>query len=257
MLSNYHTHTWRCNHAAPNEREYIEQAIAAGITVLGFSDHSPYPFPNGHQSGFRMTLTQTQDYFNTLRALQQEYADRIQIHIGFEAEYYPLYFKDLLQFIRPFGCEYLILGQHFIRNETEPGCEYSGMPTESPEILQLYTSQTVEGLSTGMFSYLAHPDLINWQGDPVLYEQQMHTLCRSARELDIPLEINLLGLYEHRQYPNEMFWQIAGQEGCTAIIGCDAHEPVSFARVQAEHDAEALAKRCGLTLIRKLRLRKP
>ena len=45
MEANYHTHTWRCRHASGTERDYIENAIDHGIRILGFSDHTPYPFP--------------------------------------------------------------------------------------------------------------------------------------------------------------------------------------------------------------------
>ena len=43
MIANYHTHTWRCHHADGTEREYVENAIAAGIKILGFSDHTYVP----------------------------------------------------------------------------------------------------------------------------------------------------------------------------------------------------------------------
>ena len=51
MIANYHTHTWRCRHADGTEREYVERAIEGGLKILGFSDHSPYPFPEGYDSG--------------------------------------------------------------------------------------------------------------------------------------------------------------------------------------------------------------
>ena len=47
MIANYHTHTWRCRYANGTEREYVERAIEGGLKILGFSDHSPYPFPDG------------------------------------------------------------------------------------------------------------------------------------------------------------------------------------------------------------------
>ena len=56
MIANYHTHTWRCRHADGTEREYVERAIEGGLKILGFSDHSPYPFPDGYDSGMRMRL---------------------------------------------------------------------------------------------------------------------------------------------------------------------------------------------------------
>ena len=51
MTANFHTHTARCRHARGTDREYVESAIRAGISVLGFSDHSPYYFPDGYYSG--------------------------------------------------------------------------------------------------------------------------------------------------------------------------------------------------------------
>ena len=45
-----HTHTFRCGHASGTEREYIENAIAAGFDTLGFSDHAPYVFRDGYYS---------------------------------------------------------------------------------------------------------------------------------------------------------------------------------------------------------------
>ena len=36
MIANYHTHTPRCNHAVGSEEEYVQQALKAGIKILGF-----------------------------------------------------------------------------------------------------------------------------------------------------------------------------------------------------------------------------
>lgn len=247
MRTNLHTHTVRCHHAAGTEREFIEAAIAAGITELGFSDHSPYPFSDGYVSNFRMSLEETAGYFADLRALREEYADRITIHIGFEAEYYPKYFAAMREHIRSFDCDYLILGQHFLYNEVER--IYSGTPTDEEGRLAQYVDQVLEGLSTGAYTYLAHPDLVTWTGGDEVYRRQILRLCSGAKEMDVPLEINLLGQYEDRQYPNEKFWRIAAECGCEAVLGCDAHEPEAFGRAETEEKAMALAERCGIRVL--------
>ena len=72
MICNLHAHTFRCNHASGTEREYIENAIAAGMKIYGFADHAPYPFPEGYYSGFRMRPELQEDYVNTLLALREE-----------------------------------------------------------------------------------------------------------------------------------------------------------------------------------------
>ena len=256
MQANYHTHTIRCHHAVGTEREYIEAAIAAGITELGFSDHSPYPFSDGYVSNFRMALEETAGYFETLRALKAEYADRITIYIGFEAEYYPQYFAAMREHVRSFGCDYLIMGQHFLYNEVER--IYSGTATEEEERLAQYVDQVIEGLSTGAYTYLAHPDLVTWTGSEEIYRKHSLRLCRAAKQLEIPLELNLLGQAETRQYPSERFFCIAAECGCDAIIGCDAHDPQAFAHAEAEWQALELAQRCGIRVLPRLEvLRRP
>ena len=130
MKANYHTHTWRCNHAEPDERAYVQAALDTGLKVLGFSDHSPYPFDDGYCSGFRMRCDQTAEYIRTIAALRDEYRGDIDIHIGFEAEYYPRYFGRLLEMLEPTEYEYLILGQHFLGNEldSQPNFEETDDP---------------------------------------------------------------------------------------------------------------------------------
>ncbi|MEG0366133.1 MAG: histidinol phosphate phosphatase HisJ family protein, partial [Coprobacillus sp.] len=45
-----------------------------------------------------------------------------------------------------------------------------------------------------------------------------------AKEMDIPLELNLLGFSTKRHYPNVLFFVIAKKVGNRIIIGTDAHE---------------------------------
>jgi len=224
MTANYHTHTVRCRHAQGSEREFIETAIARGFTVLGFSDHTPYPFPEGHQSGFRMAVEELEDYVTTLTALKKEYARDISIHIGLEAEYYPAIFPRLLELIAPYPVEYLILGQHFIGNEYDHQ-PYSGNYTKDEANMIRYVDQTIEGMRTGKFTYFAHPDLMHYVGDEAAYDFHMTRLCRAAKETSTPLEINFLGLHQGRPYPTTRFFRLAAREGCDVVFGCDAHSP--------------------------------
>ena len=198
MLKNYHTHTWRCHHASGTEREYIEAAIARGFKVLGFSDHVPVPdFPNGYQSGFRMDADQAGEYVATLLKLKHAYAEDIDILIGYEAEYYPELFAEQLDFLRSFSFDYLLLGQHNIKNEYDSDRSLH-TPTADCGLLREYVDQVIEGLETGAFAYLAHPDLIPFVGDDEDYAAEMSRLCVAAREMNIPLECNLLGVRDHR-----------------------------------------------------------
>ena len=137
MTANYHTHTARCHHASGTEREYIETAIARGLKVLGFSDHCPQIFPvDDYYSYFRMRPEETDGYINTLRDLRAEYKNDIDLKIGFEVEYYPEMFDKFIEFAKPYEIDYIILGQHFLRNEYDTSEHSTGM-NHSPEQLTL------------------------------------------------------------------------------------------------------------------------
>ena len=42
-IHNFHTHTYRCKHAAGDVADYCKAAVGFGMKTLGFSDHSALP----------------------------------------------------------------------------------------------------------------------------------------------------------------------------------------------------------------------
>lgn len=252
MYANYHTHTYRCNHAEGIPREYVEQAIKNGLKVLGFSDHNPCPFTNGHKSDFRMKLKETKEYVSEILELKEKYKDKIDIYIGYEMEYYPKEFKNTMQFLTQYHCDYLLLGQHFLRNEYD-GSYVAGDCTE--EDLIDYVNQVIEGLKTGVFSYLTHPDVIYYRKNAAVYQREMTRLCMAAKELNIPLEFNLLGFREGRPYPYKNFWKIAAEVGNAVVVGCDAHRTIDVAEPVLYQKALDYLAECGITPIKEITFR--
>jgi len=253
MQENYHTHTYRCRHAVGSEEEYIRNAIDGGLKVLGFSDHTPFLFPGNYYSHMRMYPDELANYAATVLSLKEKYADQIEIHLGLEVEYYPDRMEALLDMIAPFHIEYMILGQHWCGNEqNEP---YNGAATANPAHLAQYCYQVTEAMDTGLFSYLAHPDLLYFTGDANCYRKQVTGLCQAAKQRDIPLELNLLGIREHRHYPRQLFWEIAGEVGCQVVLGSDAHRPEDVVTPQAETIALEMVRKYNLQLLDRVPIR--
>ncbi len=249
MIANYHTHTTRCGHAIGTDREYIEHAIQAGLTTLGFSDHVPVPFDGGFVSSIRMKLEQIEDYISSLTALRKEYKDRIEILIGFEMEYFPAYFERTMELIAHYPVDYLILGQHFLDNET--GAHRTTHPTDREDYLAQYVDQCIQGLDTGVFTYFAHPDTLNFTGDSAFYEKQARRLCEHAFKRNVPLEFNLTGMRTPYIYPHEPFFRIAAETGNPVILGFDAHEPDAITRKDTVRAGLKTVNKLGLTLLDK------
>ncbi|MCR5581534.1 MAG: histidinol-phosphatase [Pseudobutyrivibrio sp.] len=231
MIANYHTHTVRCNHASGTEREYIESAIKNGFKILGFSDHVPQPYPADFKSHIRMGMEEIENYTDTLVKLRDEYKNQIQILIGYETEYFPKYFDKLIKTITQFPLDYIIQGQHFIPDEIEGF--YAGHLTDEEQDLIDYAKLTVEGMQTGLFSYLAHPDLINYSGPDDIFQMHMRPVIQTAIDMNIPLEVNMLGFRTGRNYPCDRFFSLASSMGASFIIGCDAHNPVDVIQPEA------------------------
>lgn len=247
MIANYHTHTVRCRHAKGDEAAYVKNAIARGLEIFGFSDHTPQYFPGDYYSTMRMFPQELTGYCDTVNKLKQDYAGQLQIHLGVEAEYYPVTFREMRLRLQDAGVEYMILGQHWMGNEFD--APYSGTLTEEEGRLQRYCDQVIAAMETGAFTYFAHPDIPGFVGERSIYERHMRRICRTAVETETPLEINFLGIAAGRRYPNEAFWQLAAEEGCQVVFGIDAHTPEAVLDMQSEQKALEIATKFNLTTL--------
>lgn len=247
MLANYHTHTFRCKHANGEDREYIENAILGGMKVLGFSDHCPWIFDDGFVSGTRMEPSELDDYFKCLTDLRDEYKNHIKIYIGFEAEYIPELMEKQNELLKNYPVDYMIMGEHFTGRE--PFSTYTGFETEDENDLRVYVDCIIEGMKTGKYKYVAHPDLLNFVGDDEIYTRHYTRLCEFLKSQNVPVEINLLGHRDKRHYPNDKFFKIAQSVGNSAIIGCDAHWPQVLSSPKEQEDCVKFAQNYGLKLV--------
>lgn len=253
LVSNYHAHTTRCNHAFDTEREYIEEAIRCGIKEFGFSDHAPVPYEKEFISGMRMPIEQTREYVDTIRSLAKEYENDIKIYVGFEAEYLPKYFEEQMRIYDEIGIDYLILGQHF--NKSEQTGPYNANPMEDEFLLTEYVDVVIEAAKTGRYMYIAHPDIFNFKGNDAFYKKEMTRLCQSMKELQIPLEINMLGAFTNRNYPCDRFFEIAGNLQNDVIIGLDAHSKEQVYNPKGYEKCMEIVKRNGLHLIERMNVK--
>lgn len=256
MLASYHTHTKLCNHAVGEIEEYVLVAIERGVRTLGFADHAPMIYPAGYVSHYKMLPEEIVGYFTAITELKEKYSDRIDIKIGFETEYYPDLWDRALEFWKPYPLDYLILGQHFPRDEFyAEGAVYCANEIDDKNQLKLYTDTVIEGINTGKITYIAHPDLFNFVGDLDYYRQEMRRLISEAKRLSVPLEINLLGLTEGRSYPKEVFWREVGILGAKSVIGCDSHSPDRVAKPEEILAAKRYADKFGVELLEDVEIR--
>ena len=224
-------------HAQGEDEAFVQAALEGGFGEIGFADHGPWPFPDGFVSRSRMTCPQLPGYIASLQELKRRYADRIRVRIGLESEYYPCYRDHMLR-EKDAGIEYFILGQHNV--EPENVCPYVPSVSRDDEVVLRYADAVVKGICTGLFTYVAHPDLfMGPRRAPEDFtracEEAADMICQAAREQGMPLEYNLLGLMNEmdgcpRGYPSAPFWEYARKHHNDVILGVDAHIPLALTR---------------------------
>lgn len=240
ITTNYHTHTTRCGHAFGTDEEYVIAAINAGYTLLGFSDHAFLPNYNRSVT-MRGDITELIPYQESIAMLKSKYADKITILTAMEAEYYPrfhAYYSDLLATKQ---MDYLILSVHYIEFDESINrmAFYAGTITQPNDALR-YAQMALLGMNTGLFTYLAHPDLY-LASYPLFDEgaaEAARIIATRAKELKMPLEFNQGGIRSkgkirigdevRYRYPVKQFWDIVREIGAPIILGVDAHSPQDF-----------------------------
>lgn len=238
--TNYHTHTPLCQHALGTDAaEYARAAYDAGLNILGFSDHAPF---RDHDFGLRMNYSELPLYLEQIERLKKEYEGRMQIKKGFEIEYLPHYTKPTYPNHRNYyeyllqeqKCDYLILGEHFFSAANDTFINlYSAASTED---FVSYAKACAEGMSTGYFNIIAHPDLFGVNDFPWDKNCDIASdiILEAADKYHVVVEYNAngyrRGIHDFKSgsrlmYPLDKFWEKVIGSNLAVIIGSDNHAP--------------------------------
>ncbi|NMD37480.1 MAG: histidinol-phosphatase [Christensenellaceae bacterium] len=244
-------------HAFGSDEEYVKAAIKAGIKELGFSDHTPWPYDN-FKSHMRMEENQLTEYIESLVYLKDKYSNKICIKIGLECEYFPDYIPWLKETYEKNKLDFLILGIHFY--PTDQNVKYMHAKPMDENTFNNYLLACIKGMETGMFEYLAHPDLF-LRFVPKMdkkYQDASIKIIKKAKSLDLPLEYNLNSLYYKSNgfhNPSDEFWKLVADYNAPTIIGFDAHSPQFLTERELYINSKKYLKNLGIKPLKKLELK--
>lgn len=136
LRTNYHTHSRYCD-GEGEIREYIDAAIAAGLDSYGVSSHAPLPVPM--RDPWMMRLDDLPAYCAEVRALREEYRDRLPIFLALELDHVPGLESFCRERIFPHGFDYFVGSVHFV------GTDGAGMPWEIDESAERFASGLAGG----------------------------------------------------------------------------------------------------------------
>ena len=210
-----------------------------------------------------MAPKETEEYYRSIRSLGKKYSNEIEIHVGFETEYFHSTWENEVEFLKKHPPDYLILGQHYVDFEHLNGkqgnhSDRSSAPCDDKSRIKPFADIVIEAMSTGLFSCVAHPDVLTYTGDDQdYYLSEMARIIEASKKYGVPLEYNLLGQSANRQYPRRDFWRLAGEMGVPAVLGCDAHDPKRVADKDEIAKAKKILSECNVKILETIELLKP
>lgn len=257
MRTNYHTHTQRCLHAQGTEEDYIRAAVTGGLSVLGFSDHAPFP---DHDFGLRMPYSELEEYLRSIDTLTAKYSADIILYKGLEIEYLPEYCDYYEQLLTEKGLDYLLLGEHFY-HERPGGIRNITQATDTLTYID-YACAVADAMKTGFFKAVAHPDIFAmnkfaWDANCI---RATEIIIDAALMTGTMLEFNANGFRrgihsypdgDRYMYPHRAFWTKVAETDIRVIVGSDCHNP-SQVWDDATDNAYACLKEYGITPLEKI-----
>jgi len=244
MIANYHTHNRWCKHAVGEIEDYVKVALDENFVELAITDHVPH---KDNIDPRRCQWEEFPDYDIALNNVIKEYGDKIHLIKGFECEYYPEC-MDEYYWLQQFGYTLMVLGQHWYG----PDRMYFAFAKDKTAYeMHVYADTICDGLNTGLFNFLAHPDLAlfgyqpGWDKEA---ESVMRQIFSECEKLDIPVEINGGGAVEKRGYPDPNAFLVSKEYKLRYLINMDAHDPVYLTKPYYEIP-EAFAKELGIEVM--------
>jgi histidinol-phosphatase (PHP family) len=226
VRTDYHIHTTLCHHAVGEPIEYVQAAQKAGLTEIGFADHNPMP---EQFDEWRMSI---QDLPRYLEMVEEVRSAGFSVRLGLECDFIEGYESWIETLAGKAPWDYFIGSVHYIA----PGWDvdnpkYLARFREFPveDIWALYWKHYVRCIESGLFDFVAHPDLAKKfayrpTGDLRRYYEPA---IESMAARDVAFEINTAGLRKDAKeiYPALEFLQLAHEAGIAMLINSDAHAP--------------------------------
>lgn len=265
IRANLHTHSDYCDGIASLET-MVRAAVDAEYLVLGFSGHSPLPFPNE----YAMTPAKEAKYIADLQQLKEKYREQIEILIGLEWDFdtpidqVPLdiyeYTISSVHQLHPNGKPYAV---DYTEEEFE-ACLQDGYGGDWTAMLQDYFDAVVEAALRPHVDVIGHFDLPrkNNRGqrffpedDPRYIEMALDALDRICTQRpDVVFEINMGGIAKHNMpepYPSMRWLEYLRERGMRITLQADAHTPAALSQLWDR--AIDTARQAGFTHVYRLR----
>jgi len=227
-MIDYHNHTKLCKHAEGELYQYVEKAIAMGITEMAFTDHMP--LPNNFDIAHRMSEKEMDMYAEWVNQAQSNYPE-IKILFGIEADYYEGFEEYTEKYLNQYDFDIIIMSIHFMKNWSQGNWVFHyNFPNRSFEdIYTEYLQSITNGLKTGLYDVVGHLDIVKTPGQSMtqLVPDKLSKVLQEIKRQKMVLEINSSGFRKKvaEPYPELEMLDMIRENDVAICVGSDSHSP--------------------------------
>ena len=212
---------------------YVERAIEAGLSELGFSDHLFMYWLGAGQRDPELGMAEWEHdfYIQDVERCRARYRQDITIRLATEADYIPGHEQELERILRGYDWDYVIGSVHFVEGWGVDDSRYlSGFAEWDIDALYArYFDLVGAAAETKLFDTIGHADLVKKFGhrpvaDPVAWYAE---LAARLAHSHVCVEVNTAGLRKPvgEIYPHPHLLRAMHDAGVPVTVGSDAHAP--------------------------------
>ncbi len=225
---------------AGEPKQYVEEAIKKGFSVIGFSSHTPVPIDNC----WTMKEERMQEYLDNIEELKKEYSEKIEIYTGLETDYFE---GDNRNIFNTYKVDYQIGSVHFLKDyktnnyytvdgnkEDFEKTLYECFEGDIKQFASNYYHQIIKMLEEYTPEILGHLDVIkknNGDGKYFLEEEQWYReliekVLDVVKDKGIIVEVNTGGItrgYIQEPYPSKWILAECKKREIPVMVNSDAH----------------------------------
>ena len=196
-----------------NHFNFIEKAIELGFSQIGFSEHSPLPFPNP----FSLKEEHVDEYVQTIDQLRDEFGHQIEIFRALEMDYIPGISEDFDFWRKKCAVDYLIGSVHLVKPDNTDELWFTDGPDykiydkglqqffagDIRKAVEAFYYQTNQMIESQEFEIVGHVDKIKMHNrgrffteDEKWYRKLVEETLELIRNKNLIVEVNTRGLYK-------------------------------------------------------------
>ena len=265
VRADFHMHTEFSGDSEAPVRAMLDAALERGMEAVCITDHIDEDYPEDSETGTNPFLFDLDQYFQVLREIKKEYADRLDLRIGVELGLQPHLGERYRKLIETYPFDFVIGSLHVIHG-MDP---YDGVIFEGRSDADVYREAfqaTAENLDqVKVFDVLGHLDYVVRYGRHQAREysyrafsDEIDEILKKVIHMGKGIEMNMGGFKYGLGFCNphpDVIRRYRELGGEIITVGADAHRPEHVA-FDFEKAGDIL-RNCGFRYYAEYRNRKP